>query len=421
MIKYLKNVWNDLINDESGQFYGIPGGYYSQKRKTTPTRLGGMPLPTGQITPKKTAYSPYYARTQAELLNKRYRAFITSPTAAQKFAASEAGKLEQLYRQKKPPVQTNQPPAEVYKPPATVYNPVGGGGDGAGAGYTPIATPAATYTETPAAASNFEIDLAGIWEQAGQTADNQINPQLSEIDRLLQEAGYSAGESQRAINEAYPVARRSLQKSIYENMVAGEQGLAAMGTGRGGGRQELLARAGEREATGLETIETQKQREVGAIQRALGQYQGKLGGQRTVLVGQRGGLQAAYAEQLRGARFGEAATRANYGLNAAQLAENKRQFDTQMAENVRQFNTQMAENQRRYNESLATASSQPYANNTNETPYILTPEVVESLVPTSTYVTPTSTKKYGVPYTSILPGIQTGRPRYLQKLQMSRW
>ena len=42
-----------------------------------------------------------------------------------------------------------------------------------------------------------------------------------------------------------------------------------MGTGRGGARAELMARAGEREAIGVEGIETQRSREMGAIQRAL--------------------------------------------------------------------------------------------------------------------------------------------------------
>ncbi|MCL4378803.1 MAG: hypothetical protein M1409_10605 [Actinobacteria bacterium] len=128
------------------------------------------------------------------------------------------------------------PPAPVYIPPApTCTPPVTGGVSGGVSGG-----------EAGTVRAGLEVDLAGIWETAGQMADNEINPQLAEIDRLLQEAGYSADESQRAINEAYLVAIRSLQKSIYENMVAGKQGLAAMGTGRGGGCQELLARAGER-------------------------------------------------------------------------------------------------------------------------------------------------------------------------------
>jgi len=177
----------------------------------------------------------------------------------------------------------------------------------------------------------FSVDLAGIWETAGAMADNEINPQLEEIDRLLQEAGYTADESQRAINEAYPIARRSIQKSIYENMVAGEQGLAAMGTGRGGGRQELLARAGEREATGIETLENQKSREIGAIKRALENYKGQLGRQKTSLEGARGRLRAGYAEQLRGNRFNEAAMKHGFDTQRAQLEEQRRQFNASLS------------------------------------------------------------------------------------------
>ncbi len=178
---------------------------------------------------------------------------------------------------------------------------------------------------------DFTVDLAGIWETAGSMADNEINPQLVEIDRLLQEAGYSADESQRAINEAYPIARRSLQKSIYENMVAGEGTLAAMGTGRGGGRQELLARAGEREATGIEGIETQKMREQGAIQRALDNYKAQMETTRTGLIGNRGNLQNTYAEQIRGNRFNEASIAYNAALGKANLAESARQFNESLA------------------------------------------------------------------------------------------
>lgn len=261
-------------------------------------------------------------------------------------------------------------PITPYTPPATVYNttssfvpaPAPQGGEGAGA---PAPPPETTYNPpAPAAAPAYtapkiNIDLSGIWETAGQMADNEINPQLSEIDRLLQEAGYSADESQRAINEAYPVARRSLQKSIYENMVAGEGSLAAMGTGRGGGRQELLARAGTNEATGLEAIETGKQRETGAIERVLASYKEQLGTQRTSLQGQRGAKQATYAEQLRGNRFNEAATQANYGLNQAQLAENARQFNANLAQNESQFNATLAAN----TPSTSNGSATGYAGN----------------------------------------------------------
>ncbi len=153
---------------------------------------------------------------------------------------------------------------------------------------------------------DFSVDLEGIWETAGIMADNEIDPQLREIDRLLQDAGYTADESTRAINEAYPIARRSIQKSIYENFVAGEGRLAGMGTGRGGGRQELLGRAGTREAVGIEGIETAKTRELGAIGRALSKYTGQLGTERVGLEGSRGNLQNIYSEQLRGNRFNEA-------------------------------------------------------------------------------------------------------------------
>ena len=372
--KYLKSVWNDLVNDESGQYVLGKTGY-------------------------PTYVKPYVPpKTQAQLLAERYTKFIASPDAAQKFAASEAGKLEQLAKA----------PASVYKPPPPITQPPVTGGGGAGGGGA-----AATYN-----IPGFNVDLSGIWETAGMMADNEINPQLSMIDRLLQEAGYTADESQRAINEAYPIARRSLQKSIYENMVAGEQGLAAMGTGRGGGRQELLARAGEREATGLESIETQKQREVGAIQRALGQYQGQLGTQRTALAGQRGGLQASYAEQLRGARFGEAATIAGYGLNQAQLAEQ-----------ARQFNASLAETQRQYNESLAgsgitAAGGQPYATTPGGTSYFLTDADLAALGLGTKVTTPKSLTTTGVgvvkkpTYANI---IQAGKPKYLQSYQMQKW
>jgi len=232
-----------------------------------------------------------------------------------------------------------------------------------------------TYAPTYSTPAIPEIDLNAIWELAGQYADAEINPQLAEIDRLLQQAGYDAGESARAINEAYPVARRSLQKSIYENMVAGEQGLAAMGTGRGGGRQELLARAGEREAAGIESIETQKQRELGAIQRALESYKGQLGTKRTSLVGQRGALQSTYAEQIRGNRFNEAATRANLALQNAQLAEQQRQFNEQMA--------QMSQPAQTY---VQGATGQSY--NTENIPYFLTAEDLAALG-----LTPTGTAK----------------------------
>lgn len=178
---------------------------------------------------------------------------------------------------------------------------------------------------------SFDVDLDGIWEQAGQMADAEINPQLAEIDRLLQQAGYSADESSRAINEAYPLARRSLQKSIYENYVAGEGNLAAMGTGRGGGRQELMARAGEREAVGIEGIETSKQRELGAIGRALENYKGQMGNQKVALEGNRGNLRALYAEQIRGNRFNEASTRYNAAIQQAALQEQARQFNESLS------------------------------------------------------------------------------------------
>jgi len=265
--QFFKDLWNKLRFDESGQV----GSSYSYQY--------AQPVTT---TPKKTTVT---AKTINDLIS------------------ANTNRLAQQYYEQNTAGQANT--GQVVNP-VTLTNP------------TPT---------TVAGMPNLDVDLAGIWETAGKYADAEINPQLVEIDRLLQEAGYSAGESERAINEAYPIARRSLQKSIYENMVAGEQGLAAMGTGRGGGRQELLARAGEREATGIEAIETQKMREMAAIQRALENYKGQMGTTRTGLLGQRGNLQASYAEQLRGNRFNEAATKANIGLGYANLGESSRQFN----------------------------------------------------------------------------------------------
>ncbi len=229
--------------------------------------------------------------------------------------------------------------AEVARQNAARAKLTGGGTISGTGGGTISGTGGASTGKTSALGSavggyaypDFTVDLAGIWETAGAMADNEINPQLVEIDRLLQDAGYSADESQRAINEAYPIARRSLQKSIYENMVAGEGSLAAMGTGRGGGRQELIARAGEREATGIEGIETQKMREQGAIQRALENYKAQMGATRTGLLGQRGNLQNTYAEQIRGNRFNEAGVAYNAALGKANLAESARQFNESLA------------------------------------------------------------------------------------------
>ena len=294
---------------------------------------------------------------------------ITYPTYVGKPKALVAAQMSQGIARNEP-IKIATPTS--YSTPAVTYaaaTPATGTGTTGGA----TETYGATYS-TPAIP---EIDLNAIWELAGQYADAEINPQLAEIDRLLQQAGYDANESARAINEAYPVARRSLQKSIYENMVAGEGSLAAMGTGRGGARQELLARAGEREAAGIESIETQKQRELGAIQRALESYKGQLGTKRTSLVGQRGALQSTYAEQIRGNRFNEAATRANLALQNAQLAEQQRQFNEQMA--------QMSQPAQTY---VQGATGQGY--NTGNIPYFLTAEDLAALGLASTGTTGTT-------------------------------
>lgn len=273
---------------------------------------GGSTYYKKAITPM---YNPWLGKT-----TKQIRAYETAQNRP-KIPSTTRIAPTQLYTRKQlgstPIANTQvQPERQPVQQPVQQTN-IGGG-----------------YTGGDYALPEFTVDLAGIWETAGQMADNEINPQLAEIDRLLQEAGYTADESQRAINEAYPVARRSLQKSIYENMVAGEQGLAAMGTGRGGGRQELLARAGEREATGVEAIETQKQREIGAINRALESYRGQMGTTRTSLLGQRGALQGSYAEQLRGNRFNEASTVYNAALGRANLAESARQYNESLKASI---------------------------------------------------------------------------------------
>jgi hypothetical protein len=170
------------------------------------------------------------------------------------------------------------------------------------------------------------IDTAAIWEQAGQMADEQINSQLAEIDNQLQQAGYDAKESQLMIDRAYPIARRSLQKSIYENFVAGEGSLAAMGTGRGGGRQELLGRAGERVATGIENIETQKMNETGAISRALANMKGQLNTTKRSVIASRPGLVSGFASGL----TSNAVAMGNYNLNARQLADQEAAYQNSL-------------------------------------------------------------------------------------------
>lgn len=269
----------------------------------------------GYYPAQKKLYNPWQGLTTQQIRDLEAKKYVSGKSNVYPYGATGYEAYGTGARFQDQPYgttgQATQPVAQpVYQPPAAQPRVAAGGG----------------YS-----IPEFSVDLSGIWEQAGTMADYEINAQLGEIDRQLQQAGYTADESERAINEAYPVARRSLQKSIYENMVAGEQGLAAMGTGRGGGRQELLARAGEREATGLEAIETQKQRETGAIKRALQNYQGQLGSQKISLEGQRGGLRASYAEQLRGNRFNEASTIYNAKLNTANLAEQRRQFDESLA------------------------------------------------------------------------------------------
>ncbi len=183
-----------------------------------------------------------------------------------------------------------------------------------------------TKTETSSSSSggsypNFEVDLEGIWEKAGEMADAQLAPQLANIALLLEQAGFTADESRRAIDEAYPLARRSIQKSVYENFVAGEGRLAGMGTGRGGGRQELLARGGERETAGITALEQTKMREQGAIDRALASYKSQQGNLKTSILGTRGGIQAGYAEGMRANRFNEAAV--TYGAAVDQWNANQ--------------------------------------------------------------------------------------------------
>jgi hypothetical protein len=191
----------------------------------------------------------------------------------------------------------------------------GGGietGGGGGGGYTPY------QFQMP------EIDMESIWNLAGQMADMEINPQLEELDRYLRDAGYTAEESNTAINQAYPLMKREIQKSIFENQVTAQQNLAGAGTLRGGAIGELGARGMEREAVGIEGLQTERQRQLETIRKRLGTITENVGQQRVGLEARRGSLKNVYAENMRQRAFDEA-------IQKAQIAENIRQFNEQMA------------------------------------------------------------------------------------------
>ncbi|MDD5658648.1 MAG: hypothetical protein PHR39_01370 [Actinomycetota bacterium] len=43
------------------------------------------------------------------------------------------------------------------------------------------------YSEQSYGTPSFGVDLSGIWEREGLMADNEINSQLTKIDKLLRE------------------------------------------------------------------------------------------------------------------------------------------------------------------------------------------------------------------------------------------
>ena len=206
----------------------------------------------------------------------------------------------------------------------TTSQPVVAGAGLITGGVTPEVPPRVTPGVTPYQSQMPEIDMAAIWNLSGQMADMEINPQLEELDRYLRDAGYTAEESNTAINQAYPIMKSEIQKSIFENQVTAQQNLASAGTLRGGAMGELGARGMEREAVGIEGLGQERSRQLETIRKRLGTITEGVGQQRVGLEARRGSLRNIYAENMRQRAFDEQ-------MQRLQAQENIRQFNEQMA------------------------------------------------------------------------------------------
>jgi hypothetical protein len=303
---------------------GYTMGYYApavKKATKYPTGYGGYGQPVTQTTAqKKAAYVstlPGFATQYPKLATQVVQApKIPTQTVSPTYVPTTS--VPTTKRATTQPVVAGagvvtgvvtgdgRRPPEDYRPPEDT-----GIGEVAG-GYTPYSF------QMP------EIDMARIWGLSGQMADMEINPQLEELDRYLQDAGYTAEESNTAINQAYPLMKREIQKSIFENQVTAQQNLAGAGTLRGGAMGELGARGMEREAIGIEGLGQERSRQLETIRKRLGTITENVGQQRVGLEARRGTLKNVYAENMRQRAFDEQMQQYN-------AAESMRQFNENMA------------------------------------------------------------------------------------------
>ena len=275
--QYFKNLWNDLVNDESGQWggYTLPTSYTAKGKHYSPytppktTSIWDIASILAPKAPTTTTYTPYLGTPPKPALSPPSGGRTTQPVTP----------------------ATSQLPALT----AALSYPTSGRGDFA---YTPTTTTTEAYTPPQYNVNLPTIDWGfyptaeqrGGWQtQAQATAAQEINPQLLAIKAALDQY-LTQGQNVRAeLNPRYTNQSLAIA-NIIQNTVKQEAINQAIrrGAETSGWLPSALMQAGQLETQQRGDIETQRNQDLAALAALEAQQTQAAGEQGTMLEGLRG-------------------------------------------------------------------------------------------------------------------------------------
>lgn len=187
--------------------------------------------------------------------------------------------------------------------------------------------------------------------QAREWAELQINPQLAELTRALEQAQQALGTRQQQVEASYAGMEEAVNRVMAEQAQRALESAIARGGGQSGAVEWLTSKLQQPIAEQFTSAQAQKAAELADIASRLSMFKEQAGTQKTQLQERLGQLEANRLAELR--NLAQAQATGNWQQvmqstqNLAQMATQAQQYAQQMAASMLPYYT-MTEQQRQY-------------------------------------------------------------------------
>ncbi len=187
--------------------------------------------------------------------------------------------------------------------------------------------------------------------QAREWAELQINPQLAELTRALEQAQQALGTRQQQVEASYAGMEEAVNRVMAEQAQRALESAIARGGGQSGAVEWLTSKLQQPIAEQFTSAQAQKAAELADIASRLAMLQEQAGTQRTQLQERLGQLEANRLAELRNLAYAQATGNWQQVMqsvsNLAQMATQAQQYSQQLAASLLPYYT-LTEQQRQY-------------------------------------------------------------------------